>query len=116
MLDFLKEMLGERIKEARISRILKNHPVCMVADGPVSLEMEKHLKRQGADMAGFKVERVLEINADTPAYEALKAAITADPKKAKKYAELLYCQALLIADLPLEDPSAYTDLVCSLMV
>ena len=116
VLAFLKETLGERIKEARISRILKNHPVCMVADGPVSLEMEKHLKRQGADMAGFKVERVLEINADTPAYEALKTAIANDPEKAKKYAELLYCQALLIADLPLEDPSAYTDLVCSLMV
>mgnify|MGYP003291034462 CR=1 FL=1 len=116
VLAFLKETLGERIKEARISRILKNHPVCMVADGPVSLEMEKHLKRQGADMAGFKVERVLEINADTPAYEALKTAIANDPEKAKKYAELLYCQALLIADLPLEDPSAYTDLVCSLMI
>ena len=116
VLAFLKETLGERIKEARISRILKNHPVCMVADGPVSLEMEKHLRRQGADLAGFKVERVLEINADTHAYEALKSAIANDPEKAKKYAELLYCQALLIADLPLEDPSAYTDLVCSLMI
>ena len=116
VLSFLKETLGERIKEARISRILKNHPVCMVADGPVSLEMEKHLRRQGADLAGFKVERVLELNADSPAYEALKTAIANDPEKAKKYANLLYCQALLIADLPLEDPSAYTDLVCSLMV
>jgi len=116
VLAFLKETLGERIKEARISRILKNHPVCMVADGPVSLEMEKHLRRQGADLAGFKVERVLELNADSSAYEALKTAIANDPEKAKKYAELLYCQALLIADLPLEDPSAYTDLVCSLMI
>ena len=116
VLAFLKETLGERIKEARISRILKNHPVCMVADGPVSLEMEKHLRRQGADLASFKVERVLELNADTPAYAALKTAIANDPEKAKKYAELLYCQALLIADLPLEDPSAYTDLVCSLMI
>ena len=116
VLAFLKETLGERIKEARISRILKNHPVCMVADGPVSLEMEKHLRRQGADLAGFKVERVLELNADSSAYAALKTAIANDPEKAKKYAELLYCQALLIADLPLEDPSAYTDLVCSLMV
>ena len=59
---------------------------------------------------------MLELNADTPAYEALKTAIANDPEKAKKYAELLYCQALLIADLPLEDPSAYTDLVCSLMI
>ena len=52
---------------------------------------------------------------DSHAYAALQSAMENDPEKAKKYAELLYCQALLIADLPLEDPSAYTDLVCSLM-
>ena len=116
VLDFLKETLGDRIKEARVSRILKNHPVCMVADGPVSLEMEKYFKRQGADLAGLKVERVLEINADAPVFAALQNAVKTDQEKAKKYAELLYCQALLIADLPLEDASAYTDLVCSLMI
>ena len=116
VLDFLKETLGDRIKEARVSRILKSHPVCMVADGPMSIEMEKYLKRQGADMGGLKAERVLEVNADAPVFAALHSAIESDPEKAKKYAELLYCQALLIADLPLEDPSAYTDLVCSLMV
>ena len=41
--------------------------------------------------------------------------MTADPEKARKYASLLYNQALLIAGLPLEDPSGYTDLVCELM-
>ena len=116
VLDFLKEALGDKIKEARVSRILKSHPVCMVADGPMSIEMEKYLKRQGADMGGLKAERVLEVNADAPVFAALQSAIENDPEKAKKYAELLYCQALLIADLPLEDPSAYTDLVCSLMI
>ncbi len=115
VLDFLKETLGDRIKEARISRILKSHPVCMVADGPMSLEMEKYLKKQNADMEGIKAERVLEVNPDSSAYTALQKAMESDPEKARKYAELLYCQALLIADLPLEDPSAYTDLVCSLM-
>ena len=115
VLDFLKETLGDRIKEARISKILKSHPVCMVADGPMSLEMEKYLKKQNADMEGIKAERVLEVNPDSSAYTALQKAMESDPEKAKKYAELLYCQALLIADLPLEDPSAYTDLVCSLM-
>ena len=97
-------------------RQLKSHPVCMVADGPMSLEMEKYLKKQNADMEGIKAERVLEVNPDAPVFAALQQAIESDPEKAKKYAQLLYCQALLIADLPLEDPSAYTDLVCSLMV
>lgn len=115
VLDFMKETLGERVKDVRISRILKTHPVCMVSDGPMSIEMEKYLKRQNADMGGFKAERVLEVNADAPVFETIRTAMAADSEKAKKYVELLYCQALLIAELPLEDPSAYTDLVCSLM-
>ena len=82
----------------------------------MSLEMEKYFKRNGGEMmAGMSAQRVLELNADSEAYAALKRAVDSDRELAKKYAELLYCQALLIADLPLEDPSAYTDLVCSLM-
>ena len=45
----------------------------------------------------------------------MEAAVTADPEKAKDYAKLLYGQALLMADLPLEDPMAYSELVCKLM-
>lgn len=113
--DFLKEALGDKIKEARVSKILKSHAVCMTSDGPITIEMEKSLKAHGSDMMGFKAERVLELNADAPAFAALQTAITADPNKAKRYAELLYAQALLIAGLPLEDPAGYSDLVCSLM-
>ncbi len=115
VLDFLKETLGDRIKEARISKILKSHAVCMTTDGPVTLEMEKYLKKQGADMEGMKAERVLELNADSDAYAALKDAVDNDQEKAKIYAEVLYNQALLIAGLPIEDPAAYTDLICGLL-
>lgn len=114
VLAFLKETLGDKIHDARISKILKSHAVCMTADGPMSLEMEKYFKKNGETM-GMKAQRVLELNADSEAFAALKLAVENDKEKAKKYAELLYCQALLIADLPLEDPAAYTDLVCSLM-
>ncbi|MCD7887687.1 MAG: molecular chaperone HtpG [Clostridiales bacterium] len=116
IVDFLKETLGDKIKEARISKILKSHAVCMTSDGPITIEMEKSLKARGQDMMGFKAERVLELNPDAPVFAALKDAIANDPDRAKKYAELLYAQALLIAGLPLEDPAGYTDLVCSLMV
>lgn len=116
VMSFLKETLGERIKEARVSKILKSHAVCMTSDGPITIEMEKSLKAHNQDMMGFKAERVLEINPDAPVFAALKAAVTDDPEKAKKYAELLYAQALLIAGLPLEDPAGYSDLVCELMV
>jgi molecular chaperone HtpG len=113
---FLKETLGDKIKEARVSKILRSHAVCMTSDGPITIEMEKSLKAHNQDMMGFKAERVLELNPDAPVFAALKESITADPEKAKKYAELLYAQALLIAGLPLEDPAGYSDLVCSLMV
>ncbi len=114
VLDFVKETLGDKIKEVRISKTLRSHPVCLVPDAGMSFEMEKYMKRVNPEFS-YEAGRILELNADHTAYAALKQAMTDDSEKAKKYAELLYCQALLIADLPLENPTAYTDLVCSLM-
>jgi len=116
VLDFVKQTLGERIKEARISKILKSGAVCMTTDGPVTLEMEKYFgKMETEGMPMMKAERVLELNAESAAFAALRAAVEEDKEKAARYAELLYAQALLLAGLPIEDPAAYTDLVCSLM-
>ena len=118
VLDFVKETLGDRVKEARVSKILKTAPVCMTADGPMSLEMEKYFsKLEGSSpMGAMKAERVLELNPSSAAYGALKGALEGEDKdRAAKYVEVLYHQALLIAGLPIEDPAAYTELVCSLM-
>ena len=116
VLDFVKETLGDQIKEARISRILKSGAVCMTADGPITLEMEKYFRRMDPDHAdNMKAQRVLELNPDSDAFAALKRAMESDKDKAARYAQLLYSQALPIAGLPLEDPTAYTELVCSLM-
>lgn len=116
VLDFVKETLGDKVKEARISRILKSGAVCMSADGPITLEMEKYFARMEPEQAGeMKAQRVLELNPDAPAFAALKSAMEADKERASKYAQLLYHQALLIAGLPIDDPAAYTELVCSLM-
>ena len=118
VLDFVKETLGERVHQVRVSKILKTAPVCMTADGPMSLEMEKYFSRlEGASpMGGMKAERVLELNPSSAAFGALKSALDGgDREKAAKYAQVLYHQALLIAGLPIEDPAAYTELVCSLL-
>lgn len=115
VLDFVKETLGNRIKEARVSRILKSHACCLTADGGVSIEMEKYMRKQGGELADFEGEHVLELNADSSAFAAMKNAMSTDKELAEKYAKILYDQALLIAGLPLEDPSEYSDLVCSLM-
>ena len=112
--DFIKETLGDKVKEVRASTRLKSHPVCLTAGEGLSFEMEKYFQAVQPD-SGIKADRILELNVDHPAFAALEAAVTADPEKAKKYAALFYDQALLIAGLPLEDPAGYTDLVCELM-
>ena len=63
----------------------------------------------------FPVGRILELNPEHEAVQAMQKAMTEDPLKAKDYAQLLCCQAQLMAELPLEDPFAYTELVCRLM-
>ena len=112
--DFLKEALGDKVKEVKASTRLKSHPVCLTAGEGLSFEMEKYFQAVQPD-ASIKADRILELNVEHPAFQALEAAVEADPEKAKTYAALLYNQALLIAGLPLEDPSGYTDLVCGLM-
>ena len=112
--DFVKEALGDKVKEVKASARLKSHPVCLTAGEGLSFEMEKYFQAVQPD-ASIKADRILELNVEHPAFQALEAAVEADPEKAKVYAALLYNQALLIAGLPLEDPSGYTDLVCGLM-
>ena len=116
VLEAVKNVLGDQVKEVRISKILKSGACCLSADGPVSLEMERYMRKlEGGEH--MKAQRVLELNADSAPYAALKKAVdSGDQATVEKYAKLLYGQALLLADLPLEDPSEYAELVCSLMV
>ena len=112
-LDFMKEALGEGVDEVRISRKLKTHPVCMTSGEGMSFEMERYFNAVQPEM-GMKAKRILEVNVDHPAFAAMEAARASDPEKAKKYAQVLMNQAKLIAGLPIDDPSGYTDLLCSL--
>ena len=114
MLTFVKETLSETVKEVRLSANLGSHPVSMVPDMGMSFEMEKYMKKANPEMA-FSVGRILELNPEHEAVQALGKAMTEDPLKAKDYAQLLMYQAQLMADLPIEDPVAYTELVCKLM-
>ena len=114
LLTFVKETLGEQVKEVKLSENLGSHPVCMTPDAGMSFEMEKYMKKANPEFA-FPVGRILELNADHDAVKAMQAAMTEDTLKAKDYAQLLCYQAQLMADLPIEDPVAYTDLVCKLM-
>ena len=115
ILTFVKDTLGDKVSEVVASKKLVSHPVCLTAKGGISFEMEKYFNAVQPD-SGMKAQRVLELNMNHSAVKAMESAVQTDIEKAKKYAELLYDQALLIAGLPIENPGEYADLVCSLMV
>ena len=122
LLEFVKESLDGKIVSARLSKKLKSHPVCLAAQGEISLEMEKYFKAMEAargseeNMFGeMRAQRVLELNAEHPSFIALNEAFGSDREKAAKYAKLLYGQALLTAGVPLEDPPEFSGLISELL-
>ena len=115
LLDAIRDALGGKVKAVKTSAVLKEHPVALSSDGPVSIEMEKVLKNMpGND--GITSEKVLEINENHPVFQAMKdTAAAGDSEKLSLYAKILYDQARLIEGLPIEDPVEYAKAVCSLI-
>jgi len=115
LLEYMKEHLGDKVAEVRLSRRLKQHPVCLSAKGGLSLEMEQVLRAMPMK-EDIKAERVLEINGEHHIMEVLSDAYENDRQKLDKYTDLLYNQAMLMAGYELEDPIAFGNAVCDLMV
>ncbi len=114
LLDFVADTLGGKIKKAVISKNLKSHPVCLSAEGAVSIEMEKYFAQIPGSEPKPKADKVLELNAEHGAFEALKNAFASDKPKAERLAKILYSQAALISGLQIDNPVEYCDLVCEL--
>jgi len=114
LLTFVKETLGEAVQEVKLSDSLGEAPVMLTSGSGMSFEMEKYMRRANPDIP-FPTQRVLELNPEHTAVQAMQAAMVGNTQKAKDYAQLLHCQALLLADLPLPDPAGYTELVCKLI-
>ena len=113
-LTFVKESLGDQVKEVKLSKNLGAYPAAMVPEAGMSFEMEKYMKRVNPEFA-FPAARILELNPDHDTVRHLQSIMTEDPVKAKDLAQLLCYQAQLMAQLPIDDPYAYTDLVCRLV-
>ena len=110
--DFVKETLGDKVDVVKATTKLKSHPVCISSGDGITFEMEKYFTAVNPEL-GMKAKRILELNVDHKAFLALDRARLDDPDRAKKMCEVLLNQALLIAGLPISDPSGYTDIVCS---
>lgn len=111
----MKDILGDKVTDVRASKRLKSHPVVLTADGDISIEMEKIINALPDDQK-IKAEKVLEINVNHEIMKALQQAEAEGDEKLKLYTNLLYNQALLIEGLPIEDPVAFTNDICKVMI
>lgn len=113
--DYMKNILADKVKDVRISKRLKSHPVCLATEGDISIEMEKILAAM-PDNQNIKADKVLEINKNHEVFQSLKEAFENDKEKLELYTKLLYNQALLIEGLPIQDPVEFTNDICKIMV
>lgn len=111
----MKEVLADKVKDVRASKRLKSHPVCLTAEGDISIEMEKVINAM-PDNQQIKADKVLEINVDHDVFQSLKKSFEADKDKLNLFTNLLYNQALLIEGLPINDPVEFTRDICKVMV
>jgi len=116
LLAEMKKALEGKCADVRLSSKLRSHPVCLTSDSEVSLEMEKVLGAMPGSEMKPKADRVLEINGDHPIFEKLQFLFDNDKEKLAAYADILYDQALLIEGLDIEDPVAYCNKICDLMI
>jgi molecular chaperone HtpG len=110
----MKDILGDKIKDVRVSKRLKSHPVCLTTEGEVTIEMEKILQSMPENQ-NVRADKVLEINQNHDIFKSLKQVYDGDKEKLRLYTSLLYNQALLIEGLPLEDPVEFTNNMWKIM-
>jgi len=115
LLALIAKALVGKVKDVKVSARLKSHPVCLVADEGLSMEMEKVLKNM-PENPGMKAEKILEINSSHPIFETLKKVYEKDPDAISEYSDLLYDQALLIEGFEIEDPLGFSQKMCDLII
>ena len=115
LLESLKEALKDKVVDVKVSNRLKSHPVCLVSDQGVSFEMEKVLNAM-PDGQDVKAGRILEINPNHDIFKAIQNVYQNNADKINDYASLLFDQALLIEGLSIEDPVAFSNKICELMI
>jgi len=114
LFESMGSLLAGKVKKVKASKRLKSHPVCLSAEGDVSIEMEKVLKAMPSGQ-DIQADKVLEINVNHEVYQSLKDAFANDKEKLSLYTSLLYNQALLIEGLPIQDPVEFTNNICKIM-
>jgi len=106
----LKEALGGKVHEVRVSSRLTTSPACIVPDEPeIGLSLMRRISG-----SGLPDQPVLEINPGHPLIARLNAS--ADDPHLGEWAEVLYSQAVLTLGAQIEDPAVFVSQLNDLLV
>lgn len=102
LVEKMKEVLGEKAKDVRVTFRLTDSPSCLVSDEQdMSGTLQRLMKAAGQKMPEFRP--ILEINPE----HALIKRLTAESAELADWSHLLFDQAMLAEGGSLEDPAAF---------
>jgi molecular chaperone HtpG len=116
LLEFVQETLGGEVAKVKMSNKLGSQPCALTTEGGITLEMEKYFSHSPSEgMRSMKATRVLELNPDSKAVKAMKAAFdSGDKEKSADTAKILNTLAKMMAGVDIEDPAEFTKLISEL--
>ncbi len=115
VMAFMKETLGDKVKEVALSASLKTYPVCLKSAGDISIEMEKVLNSMPNADGKIHADKILEINAEHKIVDKLKELYENDKDALKKYTVVLYGEARLLEGLSLDDVTGFCSAVSDIL-
>jgi len=104
VIEMIKEKLGSRVKDVRVTHRLTDSPSCLVLDQfDMGLQMQQIMRAAGQQVP--ESQPILEINPQHPLVVQLKDM--SDQQQFENWSHILFDQAMLAEGGQLEDPAAY---------
>lgn len=114
LLEYMKNILKDYVKDVKFTNELKSHPVCLVSVGEVSTSMEKVINAMPTDEK-ISASEILEININHKISDKLKELFNNNKEELDKYTKVIYYEARLIEGLPIDNPTELSNLMCDIM-
>ena len=114
LLEYMKNILKDYVKDVKFTNELKSHPVCLVSVGEVSTSMEKVINAMPTDEK-ISASEILEININHKIGDKLKELFNNNKEELDKYTKVIYYEARLIEGLPIDNPTELSNLMCDIM-
>ena len=110
--EFIKNALDGEVLDVKFASNLGEHPVCLLAQGEVSIEMEKVLRNMPNSDANqdIRAKKILQINRNHKIYEKIKTLHESNQDSLKEISRVLLDEAKLIEGLPIEDTARFVEL------